>query len=486
MTTKAERQVKQALRELDNFRQDVGETSGEELDCVALENRIQVVLNELGRACMQEVFERADTKAPIVERGGERWGNRRETPGRYATKFGEVKLERSTYSKGGGGPVLVPLEVRLGLVEGHYTPGLARVLTRAKALMTTHEAADLLREVGVAQASESTLDRLPKVVAARYELRRAEINEAIRNSEVVPDAAVVVQVSLDGVMVPQDGENAKPRGRKAEVALAPRHERRYGSGEASPADENGKTGRAWHEATVGTVAFWDDEGQHLKTIYIGRMPESGQGTVAGELDNELLVALEQRPDLAVSFASDGDAHQWMLLEGISIPVSRQPGRVVSFMLDFFHAASYVHDAANAVLQGEDAQVQAECWKVMLKEQEDGAERVLKSMRYFRDRATEATARETIDGCIKYLAKQANAGRMNYKQARDIGHPIGTGAVEAAAKTLVNTRMKRAGARYDQHGGQTILTFRAAVLSGRFDTLWTHLHDSYKSDVRDAA
>jgi hypothetical protein len=488
MTTSAERQIRRSLRALDEFRRDVSELEVEELDCEQLERRLQELVNGIGCSCMQEVLQRADTKVSEVEYGGERWGNRRESPGTYETRFGEVKLNRSIYSRSGGGPVLVPLELRLGLVEGRYTAGMGRILTRAKALMTSREAAELLREVGVAQVSESTLDRIPKAVAARYEQQRDQINVAIRESEVVPDAATVVQVSLDGVMVPQDGERARPRGRKSEVAEPPRHERRYGAlaGPIPPAEQDGEAGRAWHEATVGTLAFWDEDGQHLRTIYIGRMPESGQGTVASELDEELLSALGQRPDLEVSFASDGDAHQWTLLQGISVPVCADPNRKVSYVLDFFHAAEYLHAAADAVLDGADAKVQAEQWKATLKEYEDGAQRVLKSMRYFRDHESRPKRRQAIDEAIKYLATQSRAGRMNYKAALDLGHPIGTGVTEAAAKTLVNVRMKRAGARYDQHGGQTILTFRAALLSERFDTLWRHLHESYKGRVREAA
>jgi hypothetical protein len=484
----SDKQFKRALRELDGFRQDVQELEPEELDCNELERRLQEVLNGIGRSCMQEVLERADTKAPMVEYGGQRWGNRRESPGTYETRFGELKLSRSIYSRGGGGPVLVPLELRLGLVEGRYTPGLGRIITRAKGLMTAREAAEFLREVGVAQVSESTLDRLPKAVAARYEQQRDAINVAIRESEVVPDAATVVQVSLDGVMVPQDGDQAQPRGRKTEAPAAPRHERRYGPppGPTPPAEQDGEEGRAWHEATVGTLAFWDAEGEHLKTIYIGRMPESGQTTVASELEEELHVALAQRPELDVSFASDGDAHQWILLQALSVPVSQDPERQVTQVLDFYHAASYLHDAANAVLEGAAAKVQAEQWKATLKEYENGADRVLKSMRYFRDRESRPKRRRVVDDAIEYLAKQARAGRLNYKAALDLRHPIGTGPTEAAAKTLVNVRMKRAGARYDQHGGQTILTFRAAMLSERFETLWSHLHATYKGRVREAA
>ena len=57
--------------------------------------------------------------------------------------------------------------------------------------------------------------------------------------------------------------------------------------------------------------------------------------------------------------------------------------------------------------------------------------------------------------------------MEYAAARAANRPIGTGVVEAAAKTVVNTRMKRSGARFSQHGEQTVMIFRTALLSGRF-------------------
>ena len=201
-------EVERALRALDEFRREVAELDPEEVDCLEVETRLQEVLNGVGRACMGEVLERADTQVPELEYQGERWGNRRESSGKYQTVFGEVKQVRSIYSKGGGGRVLIPLDLRLGMVEGRYTPRMGRIMTRAVALMTASEAASLLKESGVTQVSKATLDRLPKAIAARYEGHRDTINAALRERETVPDAAVVVQVALDGVMVPQDGEHA--------------------------------------------------------------------------------------------------------------------------------------------------------------------------------------------------------------------------------------------------------------------------------------
>ena len=215
-------EFERALKALSEFRDDVAGLEPDEIDCLQLECRLQAVLSGIGRACMTEVLEQADTQAPSIECQGQHWGNRRESPGTYETVFGEVKLPRSIYSKGGGGRVLIPLDLRLGMVEGRYTPKMGRIMTRARAIMTSTEAAEMLQEVGVAQVSESTLDRLPKAIAARYEQHREPINAAIRECETVPDAAVVVQVGMDGVMVPQDGEHAKARGRRGD-AVQPDH-----------------------------------------------------------------------------------------------------------------------------------------------------------------------------------------------------------------------------------------------------------------------
>lgn len=459
----------------------------EELDTVALEEELRELLFVAGRELMGEVLAQADTKAPTIEVRGTRLGNRRETMGTYMTTFGEVRLLRSTYSPGGGGKVTVPLDLRLGIVERRYTPKVARILTHAIAVMTSQEAEAFLGEVGLAAVSRSTIHRLPQAVAARHEERRDEINQALRESDAVPTDAAVVQACLDGVMVPQDGEHSRPRGRKTTTPSRPRHEKRYQrTPRSSPQDDDEEDGRAWHEAMVGTLAFWDHEGEHLKTIYIGRMPESGHETVASDVELELHAILHERPDLDVSFASDGDAAQWQYLEGIAAALPDCDTRSTTFNLDFWHAAGYVEAAAKAAIADkDDAEVQAEEWKASLKYHVHGATRVLKSMRYFRDRL-EGERRNTIDKSIKYLAKQAAAGRMKYRTSRDLKHPIGSGPVEAAAKTLVDVRMRRSGARYDQHGGQTILNFRSALYSNRLDALWEHLHRSYTANVSEAA
>jgi hypothetical protein len=72
----------------------------------------------------------------------------------------------------------------------------------------------------------------------------ATIEPALRERDIIPEGIATVQAALDGVMVPQDGEYAKPRGRKTDSPDPPRHEQRYGvMGWAAPAANDGMLGR---------------------------------------------------------------------------------------------------------------------------------------------------------------------------------------------------------------------------------------------------
>jgi hypothetical protein len=461
----------------------------EEVNLLKLEREIQERLNAVGREMVAEAMGRADTTAPEVEIDGQRWGNQRRQKATYQSGFGAVEVERSIYQKAGRGRVAIPMDLRLGIVEGAYTPRVARILTRAIAVMTEEEAAGLLAEVGTAALSQATLSRIPRIIAARYELHREVIEPALRARDVIPETTVTLQVALDGVMVPQDGEEARPRGRKTDSPDPPRHEQRYGVvGAPGPRAEDRTMGRAWHEASVATLAFFDAEGTRLKTTYIARMPEPHKATTVDMLEKELHAVLRERPGADIAFASDGAAPQWGALEAMK---TRLPdtftGRTM-MLVDAFHVAEYVTTAANAIegTDSPDARVLAATWRETIKEKDGGADTVLRSMRAHLASVQAATRRKELETAIGYIDNQNDAGRLEYAEARRRHYPIGTGVTEAAAKTIVGTRMKRAGARFSQHGGQTVMTFRAALLSHRFEALHQELHATYTRTVTIAA
>jgi len=198
--------------------------------------------------------------------------------------------------------------------------------------------------------------------------------------------------------------------------------------------------------------------------------------------------VDELPDVNVVFASDGAAPQWTSLATIKSRLPRTFTGHTMDLVDAFHAAEYVQKAAEAIegAGSPEARILAGTWRETLKERDDGAATVLRSMRARLARVEGAGRRKETETAIGYLANQNELGRMKYAEATRRSYPIGTGITEAAAKTIVGTRMKRAGARFSQHGGQTVMTFRAALLSHRFEALHRELHLSYANTVKDVA
>jgi hypothetical protein len=471
-------------RALTAYRNELRALAPGKVDLLSVEQGILERLKVIGAEMMAEAMKRADTSSAAVVVDGEKCGSHRTSRGTYQTMFGPVVIERSVYQQAGRGRLTIPMDLRLGIAEGAYTPKLVRILTHGIAVMTEDDASGFAAEIGLAACSSSTFHRIPRAIAARYEASRSVFEAEIRGQDVIPDATVTVQAGIDGVMVPQDGEHAMPRGRKTDSPSPPRH----GVADSGPAEHDGMLGRAWHEGSVGTLAFFNAKGVRLKTIYVARMPEPSKTTTVALLEDELLAVLRERPDVNVVFASDGAAPQWHALEGIR---SRLPENLTGHTMDLvdaFHVAEYVQEAANAI-EGTDspaARVPAATWRETLKEHDDGADTVLRSMRARLSTIESSGRREELSVAINYIANQNEAGRMNYAEALRRNYPIGTGITEAAAKTIAGVRMKRCGSRFSQHGGQTVMLFRAAVLSERFEALREALRSEYTQSVKEAA
>jgi hypothetical protein len=107
------------------------------------------------------------------------------------------------------------------------------------------------------------------------------------------------------------------------------------------------------------------------------------------------------------------------------------------------------------------------------------------------RRSEATARTTsfppekrdsMQEIIDCLAANKGARRIDNCEARVANKPTRTGVTEAACKTVVNTRMKRTGIRFEYHGGQTAMLLRTARLSERFLPLMSIMTRTYTATV----
>ena len=254
------------------------------------ENDVLEHLFELGRTIIKTGIEqRDDPDLNRVEKDGQVYYRQPETKKTIMTALGPVSFDRARYRTGKNGSSWFPVDGGLGLVGNDLT----RTAGYRALLMVTDLppsiAAKKLADIGALTPSASTLQRLPQVMQGHYEDLSEEVLAGIREDEEIPDGTASLAVSLDGVSM---------------TVL------RAGAGEAD-----------WKEASCGTVAYYDEEGTRLKTLYFGQMPEPGKVTLKGSLFDEVATIRERCPDLPLVAVADGAKDNWTFLESLSPDVS---------------------------------------------------------------------------------------------------------------------------------------------------------------------
>lgn len=430
-------------------------------DFLEFEKRLHAKVMGLEREIVKEEFERADLDVPAIVIEGQVYRQVLRAAETYQTASGEVRVMRSLYKDRSdeGARAVVPMEYRLGLIEGRWTPLAAQEAVWVVAHMTPKSGQELFARFGNMEPSKASLDRLPKQLSSRWEEERERFEEELRMAEVVPDRAATVAVSLDGVMAPmKDGEGPEKR---AEAAA-------QGQQTSGPA--------GYREVGCGTVTFYDEDGHLLRGVRIGRMPEPGKATLKTMLVGELGKALAERPDLRLVALADGAKDNWTFLED---KVAKSVSKSVC-ILDFYHAAEHLSAALGAAYGEGSVKARAnfEKQRLILLEDPDGVEKVIRSVASLRKSHPRS---QKIEQVLGYL--RDNRHRMRYADYRERGIPIGSGVVESACKTLVTQRMKNSGMRWSDEGGQAILTSRSWCQSDRFDRAWALLSATYRIDVR---
>src|SRR6516162_6811703 len=170
----------------------------------------------------------------------------------------------------------------------------------------------------------------------------------------------------------------------------------------------------YREGATATVSVYDRKGRRLGTVYLGRMPEPGQGALSGQLTTLIEAVLRgwtgAPPRLA--YITDGGNHQTRyyrrVLQRMSDP--HHPGRRLrwQWVIDYYHASGYITQLAEALFS--DAREGARWARKMgrwLKEKPRGIYRVLHSAAAIRRRRIimSAAKREQYHSAYAYLRKR---------------------------------------------------------------------------------
>ena len=376
----------------------------------------------------------------------------------YMTSAGEVVVERTLYKDrtDDEGRCVSPMELTLGVIGDFWTPRAAQQALWVVTQMTPKKGEELFERVGNMGPSKSTLDRLPKLLAERWEDNREEFEKALRDGLVIPEGSASIAVSLDGVLAPIDGGN-RPTDVRAQAAS----EGRLSKGPAG-----------YREVGCATVSFCDEKGDLLGAIRIARAPETKKATLKKMLSAEVSAVLHARPELKLVKIADGANDNWDYLSSGELPKGEE-------LIDFFHAGDHLHDAiANVYGDGtHETRYRYEVLRETLRDEDGGVDKVIRALKHL---VSKHPRKETVARELKYFRK--NRKRMNYAALKSAGFMIGSGVVEAACKTLVTQRLKQSGMRWSTGGAQAILTPRGWDQSERFDQAWALLATTFHADV----
>ena len=439
--------IEEALRRL---KSKVEEIAGD-FACKALsprslaqfEHKLFESLGELGRNVEKAVLEDADIEKPSIEIDGQRHYWKYKGPQEYQCLFGKIEVRRSVYQANGERTVC-PLEVNAGILHHHLTPPAAEFVAYSTAHMVPAELAEFCRRWQFLEPSETVIKLAAAEVGELAEVLQDSYEEKIHKQEgPAPEGTTVLAVSRDGTNVNIRGEG-------------------------------------WRQAQVGSLSFYaekpepaegdDDEErrQRLRTVYLAQMPDERTQVFDGKFEAELAHALGGLPERAlIACIADGARSIWTYFEG------HPQLKHAVHINDFYHAAEHLSDAADALF-GKGTE-KAKAWFVkyrrILKLEDGGVEHVIRTLRYYKRSLNirSGPRDKVIRKTLRYFSR--NQSRMKYAEYRRRGLPIGSGVVEAACKTVVGHRLKRAGMRWSIEGGQSILNLRTLVLSERWDGFW---------------
>jgi hypothetical protein len=388
------------------------------------EETLQQRLNDAGVVATAEGLRQFDTDGSPIAVGPVKLTTKGQIEKDYQTPYGVATVARHVYQSPQGGPTSCPLD-RDARIVVTSTPRFAKTISHKYAEFSSTRAQIDLEENHGRVVSRCLIQDIADAVAAAALAKEEDWSYTLPKFDEPP---ATVAVSLDGTctLMGEDG---------------------------------------WREAMVGTLAFYDREGERQHTVYLAATPEYGKAKFLGRLEAEVGRARAKCPGAHYVGIADGASGNWEFL-----------GRHTDVQVtDFWHAAESLGKAAVVVYRGhprtKEAWLEDACHR--LKHEPGGAEWVLKQLRRLARERPWAKDHEDVQRAITYFANQSGAGRMDYPSRVAANEPIGSGVTEAACKVLVKQRLCGSGMKWTEGGAAVVLSLRAlSYTPERWSQFWS--------------
>ena len=157
----------------------------------------------------------------------------------------------------------------------------------------------------------------------------------------------------------------------------------------------------------------------------------------------------------------GDGASWIVEQ-----VERCFGTQGEYLIDFYHVSQYLAAAAAAIAPDKQRQ-----W---LHRQQDHLKTkrlktVFKTLAAHLEPAQRASAEAPVRACHRYLSNRAK--HLDYRRALKEGLPIGSGEIESAHRSVVQERLKIAGAWWKRDNAEKMLALRIRRANKEWQSYW---------------
>ena len=234
----------------------------------------------------------------------------------------------------------------------------------------------------------------------------------------------------------------------------------------------------WREPKLLTIFVHNDEGKMVKE-FRATIDGTFQGPDAiAELLAMHLHRLGAAKAQSVTFCADGAPWIWDRIPTIC-KLAGLKDVPVHEVLDNCHAAHHISLALAAL--GLTDKERLPLYRDLRTRLRNGQWREV--VANLRELAAGADCDSKVHTELAYLAKHGEAGRLSYRRFRQLGIPLGSGAIESSIRRVINQRLKGNSISWREKNAEAMLQVRSQVVSKRWDDRLANVRKMACRDAR---